>query len=142
MDFYQISIGVLFCFIEAIYDCLKFVAGSSFEFSNEISIQSFESLEGLQQLAQDYCILYGFLSLSFIPFTVMGKRKAKMLDYMLRKIILGGLGGSRGPLGVLLGSSWGVLGASWGRLGGSQGLPEASWEPLGGVLGRSWDHLF
>ena len=34
----------------------------------------------------------------------------KMLDYMLRKTILGCLGGSRGPLGVPLGSSWGVLG--------------------------------
>ena len=39
-----------------------------------------------------------------------------------------------GPLGVLLGASWGGLGASWGLLGGSWALLGASW----GALGASW----
>ena len=32
-----------------------------------------------------------------------------------------------------------ALGAFCDVLGGSWGLLEASWEPLGGLLGRSWD---
>ena len=45
---------------------------------------------------------------------------------------------SWGPLGDLLGASWGLpgasgglLGASWGPLGGSLGILDASWEHLG-----------
>ena len=47
--------------------------------------------------------------------------------------LLGPLGRVLGPLRALLGCSWGLLGASWGLLGGS-------WSPLGrswGLLGRS-----
>ena len=132
MDFYQISIGVLFCFIEAIYDCLKFVAGSSFGFSNEISIQSFESLEGLQQLAQDYLVRFSF-SL-FHSFYSHGQKESKNVRLHASENHLGGSwrlsGASWGAPGVLLGGPGGLLGASWGVPG-----------PPGGVLGRSWGHL-
>ena len=43
----------------------------------------------------------------------------------------GPLGPSWGPLGALLGAFWALLGASWGPLG-------PSWGPLGGTLGGSW----
>ena len=41
---------------------------------------------------------------------------------------------SWGPLGGLLGASWGLLGASWEPLGGVLEIP-------GGVPGHSWEHL-
>ena len=47
--------------------------------------------------------------------------------------LLGPLGRVLGPLRVLLGCSWGLLGASWGGLGASWGLLGGSW----GLLGRS-----
>ena len=55
---------------------------------------------------------------------------------------------SPGPLGGLLGASWGPLGASWGPLRallGPPGAPETRkldfwifWPPLGPVLGPFW----
>ena len=44
----------------------------------------------------------------------------------------GRLGPSWGPLGGLLGLSWGHVGAILAPLG-------ASWAPLGAILGRSWE---